>query len=795
MQPFRRNMTVAVSFGALGATAQWATDVLTTALSEAAPPAGGLLSGALAGLFLSLLAGLGVGLGLGLVWAVSLGPRRGDEVGGEALRAAWRWLMVGAPREHHLRAGGVVGALCLLAVVGRASFIVTRELVVEWAQPNFIALAVFGVHLVLATLALLLLPFARGVIAALLGLLSRIPGVRIVVDRAAGPIGLLAAAFVTVTVALIVSYRWLLFYLPWEATLRTLLAVVLGGVATLLLRRALERALWRRVGAGLVVALLAVSGVRAITLSPQEQGAREMLGEHLLASRLALTLLRPILDMDRDGYLSMFGGGDCRPFDPNVHPGAIDVPHDGIDQDCADGDLDIDTLDLWGKWRYPVDGHIPKDLPIVLVTIDTLAARHTSLLGYHRLTTPNLRRFARNAVLFENTFTQGPSTRLSFPAMFTSRWDSQIARRLEGKHPYPLEPSNLMLAEVLRDAGYDTAAVLPASYFKTSRWKGLTQGFNRVVEGPALAWGATNDHTADRVTDAALNLLKQERKKPLFLWAHYFDAHSPHVPPSDVKAFGQLEEDIYDAELAHTDRQVGRLLDGIEKAYDGDVLIIVTGDHGIGFDLPRHEKRHYGQDISTVSLHVPMIVRAPFVRPRRVKGTVTTLDIVPTIVNLLGLRGPFPFEGVSLVPELIDGRDSRPAVTFHQFYIHESLWKGNDPLRQISVRDGQWDFILDRTTGEAWLYDWQWDYHERQNLLEERPDIAREMQRTLMVYLYLIYGKKLDRAHGVEPAALGSGALLELAKPPPPPVPMLPALRRQIQPPRPAIPPERRRRK
>lgn len=777
MGSFRRNVTVAVSFAVLGAMAQWATDVVAAALSENPPPAGGLASGALAGLFLSLLAGLGVGSGLGIVWAVSLGPRRGDEAGRVAARAAWRWLTAGTPQEHHRRAGGVLGGLCLLAGAAMVSLGVTRELVVEWARPDLIALAVLALHLLLAIVGLLLLPFARALLAATLGLLSRIPGVRAVVDRAIGPLGLLALVGAAATLYVIILNWWVVSFLPWEATLRAMLALAVAVVATLLLRARLERRVWRWTATGVLTVLLAVSGAHAVTLSPSAQVAREVLGERLLASRLALTLLRPALDVDRDGYLSMFGGGDCKPLDPRVHPGAIDIPNDGIDQDCADGDLDSGIMEVRGQWDYPVTGHIPESLPIVLVTIDTLAARNTSLLGYHRPTTPHLKRLAKSAVLFENTFTQGPSTRLSFPALFTSRWDSQIARRLEGKHPYPLELSNLMLAEVLRDNGYDTAAVLPASYFKTSRWKGLTQGFNHVQEGPALAWGPTNDHTARLVTDAALAIVAQQRTKPLFLWAHYFDPHSPHVPPADIGPFGPEEQDTYDAELAHTDRQVGRLLDGIQKAYSGDVLIIVTGDHGIGFDVPRHAKRHYGQDLNTVSLHVPMIVSAPFVKPRRVKAIATTLDIAPTIVNLLGLEGQFPFEGFSLVPAIIDGKDRRPQVTFHQFYITESLWKGNDPLRHISVRTDQWNFILNRLTGEAWLYDWKWDYYERENLLAVRTDVARELRRTLMTYLYAIYGP-LERAAGVEPLRLGAGALPMLSAPRP-----VPGLRQPVRPP------------
>lgn len=768
MAPFARNMLVATTFAVLGATAQWATDVAATAVIEM-PPLGGLVSGALAALFLSLVAGLAAGLAMGLVWAVSLGDRRGDEIGRVALRAAARWLFDGSPAEARRRAGGVLGVLALLGAIGVASFFATRELVIEWAQPHYIALAVFGAHVVFALVALLLFPFARGAAAGVLALLARIPGLGRLFAHAAGPLGVLATAALALAVAGIVRFSYVLSFLPWQEALRFLVALLIATALTRVLRSRLERRWWRRGLALTLAAVALVSGFHAITLSPLAADARRVLTQHMLASRLALTLLRTPLDPDGDGSMPAFGEGDCSPFDPRIHPGAVDIPGDGIDQDCTYGDLEEADVELKGRWSYPVRGHIPEGLPVILVTIDTLAASRTTLLGYDRPTTPNLERFAKDAVLFLNTFSQGPSTRLSFPALFTSRWDSQIARRLDGKHPYPIEGTNLTLAEVLRQNGYDTQAVIPVAYFSPGRWKGLTQGFNRVVDSPATSWGVENDHTAPLVTDAALATLQRPRTKPLFMWVHYFDPHAPHIAPNGGAIFGTEEADLYDAELAYTDREVGRLLRGIEAATKGEALVIVTGDHGIGFDEPRHARTHYGQDLSTISLHVPMLVRAPFVHPRHVDAIATTLDIAPTIVNLIGLRGPFPFEGQSLVPAIVDGVDRRPQLTFHQFFIQESLWKGRDPLRQISVRTDRYNLILNREEGGFELYDWREDYTERHNLVETDPELARRLHGTLMTWLFELSGLRAPKARGIPAAHVTPGQLAVIAHPPPPP--------------------------
>jgi arylsulfatase len=564
-------------------------------------------------------------------------------------------------------------------------------------------------------------------------------------------------------------FRSVVAVLPWETTLRLLAALVVGLLLAAVARRVLTGATTRRAAYAALAAVLVGTGIFAVMLSPTRQIAHDILVSRLLSTRLALMVVTPPLDFDGDGYISVFGGGDCRPFDSSVHPSAIDVPENDIDEDCADGDLDSDDVDLWGRWDYPVNQRVARDLPIILITNDTFAARHMSALGYDRPTTPHIDRFAKRSAFFVNTFTQGPSTRLSFPSMFTSRWDSQIARELIGKHPYPILPENETIAEILKEAGYQTTAVIPATYFLPSRWRGLLQGFDRVIDGPARAYNERkNDHTAAAVTKAALDVVRKKHDKPLFLWVHYFDSHSPHVAPKGDRSFGKDEKAVYDAELRHVDAEIGKLLRGIEKATRGKALVILTGDHGIGFDKPRHAKRHYGQDINTISLHVPMIVRAPFVKPRRIDAIATTLDIAPTIANLLELKGDFAFQGVSLVPSLIDGKDVRPQHTFHQFYIHESLWKGTDPLRHIGVRTERYNFLLDRTKGEAELYDWTTDYEERKNLVDSHPEVASELRSTLMLYLWHVTGRRGDEKQGVRPLRLAVGKLPTIAVAPEP---------------------------
>lgn len=771
MSTHARNFLAALRTSVLVAASISVFDLFAVLTDSPRPRLSSLAYGAASGLFLALIVGLVAGTILGTIWSASLGPRAGDEAARAAARSMRRWLWEGAPRDHHRRIGAVFGGLLLLLVFSGLSFFATREMVVGMARPHFIALAVLAAHLVLFALMVALFPAASATARAVVGLVGRVPGVRLLVSRALYPLGALALLVLTGAGYAIVKYREVLSYLPWEAGLRALI----GLTAALALRTAWRlgrRRLHfpRAVRVALIfafVALLATTGVIAIGLSPTQMVARTIATERILAGKAAVSLVGPSLDFDGDGQLSFLGGGDCAPFDARIHQGAIDIPNNGVDEDCEGGDLDTYSLDLWGKWDYPVNRQVPKQPVIILITNDAFAAHHMSGLGYERDTTPNMDRFAKTSALFTEAFTQGPSTRLSFPSIFTSKWDSQIPRTLVRKHPYPMEPQNLTIAEILSANGYDTVAVLPATYFLPSRWKGLLQGFTQIVDKPARAWDEKrNIHTAPLVTEAALDVIHQDRKRPLFLWVHYFDAHSPHRQPKGEKVYGKSAQDAYDAELRFVDRYIGELLDGIEKQYMGDAFVILTGDHGNGFDLPRHKKNGYGQDLNTVTLNVPLMFHGPFVSPRRIDRLATTLDIVPTIVNLLGLKGRYDFQGVSLVPSLLDRKDVRPEVTFHQFYIHESLWKHNDPLRHIALRTPKYNLIIDREKGEVHFYNWADDYYEKKDLADMNPPEMRDLRKLLMIYLYHVYGKQLDppkERRGVARSLLRSGKLRMLA--------------------------------
>jgi len=183
---------------------------------------------------------------------------------------------------------------------------------------------------------------------------------------------------------------------------------------------------------------------------------------------------------------------------------------------------------------------------------------------------------------------------------------------------------------VLDDAGYETAAVIPDAYFDRLRWPSVTRGFQR-VDDSALRVGK---HNAPAVTDAALRILSENRERPLFLWVHYYDAHPPYVRLAGVQYPDRTDRALYEAELTYLDREVGRVLDAVAQRPD-PTYVIVTADHSTVFHPnPALRRGHYGYDLYTATLNVPLIVNGPQVHPGRVDELVSTMDITPTVLDL-----------------------------------------------------------------------------------------------------------------------------------------------------------------
>ena len=376
---------------------------------------------------------------------------------------------------------------------------------------------------------------------------------------------------------------------------------------------------------------------------------------------------------------------------------------------------------------------LPARPTVVFITIDAVGAPRLTALGSPVSLMPKLDNFASHSVLFDRCFAPGPSTRLSFPSLFTSQWDSQLVFQPLPRLPFSFAPGPRQLQDVLDDAGYETVAIVPTDYFGTDRWPSLTRGFQR-LDTSSLPSGK---HNAPQVTDAALRVLSEQRERPLYLWMHYYDAHGPYLPLPHADGHGQSEQDLYEAELTYIDRELGRLLEAIDRRPE-PTYVVITSDHSTVFHpAPATRIAHYGYDLYSATLHVPLIVHGPGIQAGRVSDLVSNMDVAPTVADLLRLPDTTSFEGTSLAPELLAGRRDPQRALFHEYYLPERKFVGYEPLEIVSVHQGPWNLVLDRVRGTFELYDWTTDYFEQSDLYEQQFQSPEVRQLKLLLSSFL----------------------------------------------------------
>jgi arylsulfatase A-like enzyme/tetratricopeptide (TPR) repeat protein len=290
---------------------------------------------------------------------------------------------------------------------------------------------------------------------------------------------------------------------------------------------------------------------------------------------------------------------------------------------------------------------------VLLITIDTARADRFSCYGYPEPSSPNIDQLAAEGALFTQTFCTNPITLPSHTSIMTGTYP--IFHGVRDNSIYVVRDEVTTLAEVLGDAGYDTGAVIGA-FVLDSRFN-LDQGFatyeDRLAEGwskDEMAMRAANafgfaERKANLVTVAALKWLRQPRSKPFFLWLHYFDPHQPVNPPEPHHS---RFSEPYVGEIGYTDEQLSSVLDELKRQGEYDrTMIVVTSDHGEG--LMEHGEPTHSLLLFDSVMRVPLIFRVPGepagLQVDQLSGTV---DIMPTILDLLELEIPADVQGRSL---------------------------------------------------------------------------------------------------------------------------------------------------
>jgi arylsulfatase A-like enzyme len=619
----------------------------------------------------------------------------------------------GGDRSRALASAAVAG-IVLTSIWSLIASRVISAVLYGVARPDTTEIALTFSHVVFTATMVLAWPLGYRAARIVVDSAAKVRAFRWVLARTWRVIACFAVPVLAAAVAGAIVYRQELGTVSWLG-LAPLVLVIPGIV----LQRELPRVRppWGRhlTRAGLVVLGLAFAGasLAAWRVRPESTTAQILGFDRAWSGRLGYSAWVFALDFDRDGQINILGGGDCAPFNAHRHAGATDIPGNTIDEDC-DG-VDGTPQAIRPRPRGSIaTGKLPAHPNIVLITIDALGAPRLSALGSPVALMPHVDEFAASSMLFSHAFSQGPSTRLSFPSMFTSRWDSQIVFSFAPRIPYSVGPKEKQVQDLIDDAGYDTVAVIPNAYFEKARWPSVTRGFQQVDSSAVLA----GKHNAPQVTDAALRVLSEHRERPLYLWVHYYDAHPPYSALPGVQYAERNDLAYYEGELRYIDHELGRLFEVLLQRAD-PTYVILTSDHSTVFHPnPASRRFHYGYDLYTATLHVPLIVHGPGIVPGRVDDPVATMDVAPTILDLLRISEPPQFSGTSLVPELLGGQHDPKRFLFHEYYLPEFVLRGKDPLQIVSVRDSRWDLILDRDRGLYELYDWNADYYEQHDLYE-----------------------------------------------------------------------------
>ena len=410
---------------------------------------------------------------------------------------------------------------------------------------------------------------------------------------------------------------------------------------------------------------------------------------------------------------------------------------------------------------------------IVIIAIDSLRADHLGCYGYRMNTSPAIDALAHESVVFERAFAAGIPTMPSFTTLYT------------GLHPYrhgivshagerQLSDEIRTLPQLARQRGYLTAACDNLVVQGDGRGTWFARGYDHYAGFVYKPFGTQSTWITDRARGFIERNAAARQERPLFLFLHYWDPHSPYgpLPPFDTLHYrpGSGEVDLrdvyaiapdyyaaflgdmrlrhaedyayvvaqYDGEISQVDAQVARVVATLkeQEMWDNTILLLLS-DHGEAFGEGGLYFDHHG--LYDAVTRVPLMLHAPGQQPGRIAALVSTEDVLPTLCDLVGLAPPpYDLTGVSVRP-LLEGTLSsvRDRVVLAESSRQASLalrtehWKVIVPI--VADVDGHplSDVYGRPRRPDPLLFDLDRDPYERRDLSRELPDMLNALRRDL----------------------------------------------------------------
>ena len=367
---------------------------------------------------------------------------------------------------------------------------------------------------------------------------------------------------------------------------------------------------------------------------------------------------------------------------------------------------------------------------VILIVLESVAARWAGLNHGPYDSTPNLRAESARGLVFDNFYAHIGRSSNSLGSILLSTYPKLDFSDLTEEYPLL---SGTSIASAFRDRGYRTAFVTPSD-LDWADWRTFLdrRGFGEVVDHDQLpcavelsSWGM-EDRCA---VDGLIQSIEKDPARPFFMMAWTQQTHHPYEPTPGVPLIEFAREPLTDAYdlnrylnvLHETDRHLERLFETIRRAgLEQDTLIVVTGDHGQAFGDP-HDSYMQGRTIYEEDVNVPLLIWYPRLYKKAARSVTigSHVDLAPTIAEIAGFPSAPDWQGRSLLDP------AHPPRAY--FYVAEDHFT-------LGVREGNWKYIFDLREGEEELYDLSADPTEQRNLAAAQPGRCARLRQRLAAW-------------------------------------------------------------